>query len=132
MKTLEVVGVYNTLMSAKLTKMNGEGKIKVVKIIKALKPITKAYEEFSKDAVKKVDTTLRLLLNQYHQGNLTTREMQLINKYIGSDVLGESGFCWYSDNKLVIVASNSEFLYNIILDPQYNVITYYISGNSPA
>ena len=77
-------------------------------------------------------TIERLLVNQNHQGNLTAREMQLINTYIGSNVLGEPGLCWYDDNDLTIVTSNSEFNYHILLDSQYNVITYYISENSVA
>lgn len=54
MKTSEVSGAYNALMNAKLNKMDGNGKIKVVKIIKAMKPIATAFEDFRKDALEKL------------------------------------------------------------------------------
>lgn len=54
MKTVLIIAAYNTLTGSKLTKMSGEGKIKVVKIIKAMKPIATDYEDFRKDALERL------------------------------------------------------------------------------
>lgn len=54
MNTITIIAAYNALVGSKLTKMGGEGKIKVVKIIKALKPIATDYEDFRKDALERL------------------------------------------------------------------------------
>ena len=54
MRTSQIVAAYNAIAGSKLTKMNGEGKIKVVKIIKALKPVATDYEDFRKEALERL------------------------------------------------------------------------------
>ena len=54
MKTLQIVAAYNVIAGSKLTKMNGDGKIKVVKIIKAMKPVATDYEDFRKEALERL------------------------------------------------------------------------------
>ena len=54
MKTKQVVEVYNTLSSAKLSKMEDKDKFLVIKAMRQLKPISTAYEEFVKDAQEKL------------------------------------------------------------------------------
>ena len=54
MKTITIIAAYNALTGSKLTKMGGEGKIKVVKIIKAMKPVATEYEDFRKDALERL------------------------------------------------------------------------------
>lgn len=54
MKTKQVVEVYNTLNSAKLSKMEDKDKFLVIKAMRQLKPISTAYEEFVKDAQEKL------------------------------------------------------------------------------
>ena len=54
MKTMNIIAAYNELVGSKLTKMGGEGKITVVKIIKAFKPIATDYEDFRKDALERL------------------------------------------------------------------------------
>ncbi len=54
MKTKQIVAAYGILSGSKLTKMSGEGKIKVVKVIKALKPVTTEFEDFRKDAIDRL------------------------------------------------------------------------------
>lgn len=54
MKTKQIVAAYGILSGSKLTKMSGDGKIKVVKIIKAMKPVTSEFEDFRKDAIDRL------------------------------------------------------------------------------
>lgn len=54
MKTIMIIAAYNALTGSKLTKMSGDGKIKVVKIIKAMKPIATDYDDFRKDALERL------------------------------------------------------------------------------
>lgn len=54
MKTKQVVEVYNTLNSAKLSKMDDKDKFLVIKAMRQLKPISISYEEDMKDAQEKL------------------------------------------------------------------------------
>lgn len=54
MKTEQVVKIYQLINRSKLTKMEETGKFKVIKIMKALKPVATAYEDFQKDAQEKL------------------------------------------------------------------------------
>ena len=54
MKTSQIIAAYNALNGSKLTKMNGVGKIKVVKNVMAMKPIQTAYMDFVQETVKRL------------------------------------------------------------------------------
>lgn len=54
MKTNEALGVYNALMNAKLTKMSAMEKVKVVKILMALKPVHKGYADKVEEAMNRL------------------------------------------------------------------------------
>lgn len=54
MKTSTIIAAYNALSSSKLTKMNGAGKIKVVKNVMAMKPIQTSYMDFVQETVKRL------------------------------------------------------------------------------
>ena len=54
MKTVTIIAAYNALVGSKLTKMGGDGKIKVVKIIKAMKPVATEYDDFRRDALERL------------------------------------------------------------------------------
>lgn len=54
MKTSLIVAAYNALSGSKLTKLDGEGKIKVVKAALALKPIHTEYIDKAQEAVKRL------------------------------------------------------------------------------
>lgn len=54
MKTNQIIAAYNVLAAAKLTKMSGEGKIKVVKAVMAMKPIHAGYVDFVQETVKRL------------------------------------------------------------------------------
>lgn len=53
-KTIDCVVVNNLLSSASLGKMDASDKFAVIKTIKAIKPIVKAFEEFRDDAAEKL------------------------------------------------------------------------------
>lgn len=53
MKTIEIVEAYKTLSQAKYQKMNDDGKVKVWKITRLLKPIVVQFEEDFQDAKQK-------------------------------------------------------------------------------
>lgn len=48
MKTSKIVSVYKTMNDSKLTKMEDADKFKVIKALRAIKPINEGYEEFVK------------------------------------------------------------------------------------
>ena len=48
MKTSKIVSVYKTMNDSKLTKMEDADKFKVIKALRAIKPISEGYEEFVK------------------------------------------------------------------------------------
>lgn len=54
MKTKQVVEVYDTLNSAKLSKMDDKDKFLVIKAMRQLKPISVSYEDAIKDAQEKL------------------------------------------------------------------------------
>lgn len=54
MKTKQIVAAYGILSGSKLTKMSGVEKVKVVKILMAMKPIHKAYAEKVEEAMNKL------------------------------------------------------------------------------
>lgn len=54
MKTNEVHFINSLLKEAKLTKMSGEGKIKVVKILKATRPVASEFDTFRNEAIEKL------------------------------------------------------------------------------
>lgn len=54
MKTSTIIAAYNALVGSKLTKMDGAGKIKVVKNVMAMKPIQTSYIDFVQETVKRL------------------------------------------------------------------------------
>lgn len=54
MKTIEITNIYAVLNEAKLTKMEDADKFKVIKALRAIKPIAKGYEDFVEDAKNKL------------------------------------------------------------------------------
>lgn len=54
MKTIEIVKAYRIINEAKLTKMEDADKYKVIKAIRALKPIVTSFEDFTKDAQERL------------------------------------------------------------------------------
>ena len=54
MKKNEVIASYNALLGCKLTKMGGESRMKVVKIVTAMKPVFTAYNDFAQETVKRL------------------------------------------------------------------------------
>lgn len=89
MKTSTIIAAYNALVGSKLTKMEGEGKIKVVKAIKAMKPIATEFEDFRKDALERLkpegyDEMVKKAEKWQKEGEnttLTTTERAELNKY---------------------------------------------------
>ena len=77
MKTSQIIAAYATLSAAKLTKMEGEGKIKVVKAVMEMKPIHAAYADF-------VDETLKRLKPEWMDGE---KEKEWRSKGTDSDSL---------------------------------------------
>lgn len=54
MKTSKIVSVYKTMNDSKLTKMEDADKFKVIKALRAIKPISEGYEEFVKLTYEKL------------------------------------------------------------------------------
>lgn len=54
MKTIEIVKAYRIINEAKLTKMEDADKYKVIKAIRAMKPIATSFEDFTKDAQERL------------------------------------------------------------------------------
>ena len=54
MKTIEITNIFAVLNEAKLTKMEDADKFKVIKALRAIKPIAKGYEDFVEDAKNKL------------------------------------------------------------------------------
>lgn len=54
MKTIDIATIYSLLNEAKLTKMDDADKFKVIKALRKIKPIAKAYEDFIEDAKNKL------------------------------------------------------------------------------
>lgn len=54
MKTSKIIAAYAILNSSKLTKMDGKGKVKMVKIINAMKPAYTEYLEKLEEATKRL------------------------------------------------------------------------------
>ena len=56
-KTSNVLNVYNILNAAKYSKMDDDDKIKVWKIVRAMKPVATKFDEDMKDASEKLKPT---------------------------------------------------------------------------
>ena len=54
MKTIEITNIYAVLNEAKLTKMEDADKFKVIKALRAIKPVAKGYEDFVEEAKNKL------------------------------------------------------------------------------
>lgn len=54
METSKIVIAYRLINKIKISNMDDDGKIKVIKAIKAMKPIYTEFEDFSKDAQEKL------------------------------------------------------------------------------
>ena len=54
MKTIEITNIFAVLNEAKLTKMEDADKFKVIKALRAIKPIAKGYEDFVEEAKNKL------------------------------------------------------------------------------
>lgn len=54
MKTIEIVKAYRIINEAKLTKMEDADKYKVIKAIRALKPIATSFDDFTKEAQERL------------------------------------------------------------------------------
>lgn len=50
----DVVNVYPVIMKASFEKMSGKAKLKMIHVIKSLKPVTKSFGDVREDAVKKL------------------------------------------------------------------------------
>ena len=89
MKTLKILAAYNAMIGSKLTKMDGDGKIKIIKAIKVMKPIATDYEDFRKDAIDRLkpegyDEMNKKLEQWQKEGEKTTltfTERAEINKF---------------------------------------------------
>lgn len=90
METRKAVETYNTLNTAKLTKMEDKDKFLVIKAMRQLKPIATAYEDFAKDAQEKLKgedfDTIRKQAQQWQEEGesttLTLDERRHINLYL--------------------------------------------------
>lgn len=54
MKTMNIVSAYRTINAAKLTKMYDADKYKVIKAIRAMKPIATSFDDFTKEAQERL------------------------------------------------------------------------------
>lgn len=89
-KTEKVVSVYGVLAEAKITKMEDKDKFKVIKALKELKVVAKAFEDFRTDALEKLkgeehDKMVERAQQWQREGDKTTLtedERIEVNKYL--------------------------------------------------
>lgn len=55
MKKKDILAAYALVNNAKLTKLEDDGKFKVIKALKEMKPIVEDFQDFEKDARKKLE-----------------------------------------------------------------------------
>lgn len=87
MKTEQVVAVYKLINESKLTKMEDADKFKIIKIMRAMKPIATSYEDFQKDAQEKLkDDNFEVMQKraqdlQSNEGKGSPEEFREVNAY---------------------------------------------------
>lgn len=87
MKTESVVAVYKLINESKLTKMEDADKFKMIKIMRAMKPIATSYEDFQKDAQEKLkDDDFEVMQKraqdlQSNNGQGSPEEFKEVNAY---------------------------------------------------
>ena len=90
LKTSEIVSTYKLLSDAKLTKMESGDKFKVIKIMRAMKPIAEEWDSFLKTVDEKLkkenhDSIIEKAQKWQQEGDktsLTNEEKIEINKYL--------------------------------------------------
>lgn len=134
MKTKQVVEVYNTLNSAKLSKMDDKDKFLVIKAMRQLKPVFTAYEEFVKDAQEKlkgddfedVQTKARKWQEEGENTSLTIEERRNINIYL-NDYSNKVNECLKEevekDNELTYEKISEEAFGKLIASNDFDVKT---------
>lgn len=97
MKTIDITNIHKLLNSAKLTKMEDSDKIKVIKIVRSIRPIATDYEEFVKQVYNQFKAEDHEAMteraenwNKSHQGMKVSdlsqqelEELKTINSYFG-------------------------------------------------
>lgn len=87
MKTKDVVTVYKLINESKLSKMEDAGKFKMIKIMRAMKPVATSFEDFQKDAQEKLKDEdfegmqKRAEALQQNQNNADPKEFKEVNAY---------------------------------------------------
>jgi len=90
MKTIAIVGGYQVLKGAKLTKMEDADKFKVIEAMRELRPIAEKYESDEKEAVEKLQDDkfkdMEAKADKYRQAAdktkvLTETELSEMNAY---------------------------------------------------
>lgn len=90
LKTKDIIGVYKVLSDAKLTKMESSDKFKVIKMMRAMRPIAEEWDSFLKTVDEKLkkdnhDNIIEKAQKWQQDGDkttLTTEEKIEINKYL--------------------------------------------------
>lgn len=85
MKTIEIVEAYKILSQAKYQKMNDDGKVKVWKITRLLRPIVVQFEEDFQDAKQKFIPDNEFMVRfgkaiQYEQDKKNKKTSQITNE----------------------------------------------------
>ena len=82
MKTSKIVSVYKTMNDSKLTKMEDADKFKVIKALRAIKPISEGYEEFVKLTHEKLkDDKMQEMQSQGKEVEYSFEERKELNEY---------------------------------------------------
>lgn len=89
MKTIEIVKAYRIINEAKLTKMEDADKYKVIKAIRAMKPIATSFDDFTKEAQERLKdddfSAMQKKAEQWQkegeQTTLTMEERIAINRF---------------------------------------------------
>lgn len=90
MKTIELNNAYTLLNAAKLSKMENSDKFKVIRAIRAMKPIVTDFEDFQKDAQERLkgeghDEMVEKAQQWQREGEKTTltiEERTAVNEYL--------------------------------------------------
>jgi lipase chaperone LimK len=84
MKTVEINSAYQVLYNAKLSKMENSDKFKVIRAIRAMKPIVTDFEDFQKDAQghEEIVEKAQQWQREGEKTTLTIEERTEINKYL--------------------------------------------------
>ncbi len=90
MKTIEIVNAYHKLTAAKISKMENADKYRVIKAIRAIKPVATDYDEFTKDAQERLrgdnhDEIVAMAQQWQREGEettLTIEDRTKVNEYL--------------------------------------------------